>query len=105
MKKIYAACYDSLHVFNDMNEAKNFFEICYYGSEGAEKERYASIYFDLTNNNVLATDGVSNYCNCITIHNNEERENIKLDKYMSFNDAIKYYESNYVKEQNDEFVL
>ena len=41
--KIYTVCYDTLDVFNTKEEAKKFYSECYYMSEGAEQERYASI--------------------------------------------------------------
>lgn len=43
--------------FKDVEEAKQFWAECYYGSEGAEQARYADIYMQLQNGATKITDG------------------------------------------------
>ena len=91
--KIYTVCYDTLDVFNTKEEAKKFYSECYYMSEGAEHERYASILVDLNFSN-LGKDHVSTDCREISIKmNSNENEFLKinLNKYLSIEDTIKYY--------------
>ena len=91
---IYTVCYDRLDVFKTKDEAKKFYTRCYYSSEGAEHERYASILVDLNFSNV-GKDNVSSYCNEISIKSNNQENvflNIKLNDALSIDDAIKYYE-------------
>lgn len=92
--KIYTVCYDTLDVFNTKEEAKKFYSECYYMSEGAEHERYASILVDLNFSN-LGKDHVSTDCREISIKmnsNEDEFLKINLNKYLSIEDTIKYYE-------------
>lgn len=89
---VYAVCYDNLYVFNSKEDAKNFFGDCYYMSEGAEHERYASILVDLNFSN-LGKDNVSTYCREISIQSSENKFlNVELESDFSIDDAIKYYE-------------
>ena len=91
---IYAICYDTLYVFDSKKEAKSHFSECYYMSEGAEHERYASILVDLNFSN-LGKDNVSKDCNEISIKtNNYESKslNIKFDESLSIEETIKFYE-------------
>lgn len=91
---IYAVCYDTLYVFDSKKEAKSHFSDCYYMSEGAEHERYASILVDLNFSN-LGKDNVSKDCNEISIKtNNYESKslNVKLDESLSIEETIKFYE-------------
>ena len=93
MNKIYAACYDTLYVFNNKEQAKKFFGTCYYSSEGAEKERYASILADLNFSNT-GKDNISKYITNITIKVNDEEEKFlseKLDNDLSIDDSIDFY--------------
>jgi len=91
--KIYTVCYDTLDVFNSKEEAKKFYSECYYMSEGAEHERYASILVDLNFSN-LGKDNVSKYCNEISIkqNNSDKLLKIKLNDSLSIEDTIKFYE-------------
>lgn len=91
----YAVCYDTLYVFSNKIDANNFFTTCYYMSEGAEQSRYAAIIMGLMNNSKIASDHSSNYCKEIAISSQEDKDQfmkIILDDYLSFNEAIKYYE-------------
>lgn len=91
---IYAVCYDTLYVFDSKKKAKSYFSECYYMSEGAEHERYASILVDLNFSN-LGKDNVSKDCNEMSIKtNNYESKslNIKLDESLSIEETIKFYE-------------
>ena len=90
---IYTVCYDRLDVFKTKDEAKKFYTRCYYSSEGAEHERYASILVDLNFSNV-GKDNVSSYCNEISIITNENKFiNVELDDNLSIDDTIKFYEN------------
>lgn len=89
--KVYTVCYDRLDVFNNKSEAKGFYSDCYYMSEGAEHERYASILVDLNFSNI-GRDNVSTYCREISVKQEDKILNIKLDKALSIEDAINFYE-------------
>lgn len=92
--KIYTVCYDTLYVFDSKKEAKRYFGECYYMSEGAEHDRYASILVDLNFSN-LGKDNVSRDCREINIKmnsNTDECLKVNLNKYLSIEDTIKYYE-------------
>ena len=91
--KIYTVCYDTLDVFNTKEEAKKFYSECYYMSEGAEQERYASILIDLNFSN-LGKDHVSTNCReiAIKLESKDEFLNIKINDYLSIDDTIKYFD-------------
>ena len=89
--KVYTVCYDRLDVFNNKSEAKDFYSDCYYMSEGAEHERYASILVDLNFSNI-GRDNVSTYCREISVKQKDKILNIKSDKSLSIEDAINFYE-------------
>jgi len=94
MNKIYAVCYDTLYVFNGKEQAKKFFETCYYSSEGAEQERYASILADLNFSNT-GKDNISKYITNISIQVDDKTDkylNIKLNKDLSIDDSIEFYD-------------
>lgn len=78
MKNVYCACYNTLHVFNSKEKAKEFFTMCFYGSEGSEHERYANILVDLMYSNV-ATDRDSFSVWEIRYHDNNNNV-IRTDK-------------------------
>lgn len=79
--KVYTVCYDRLDVFNNKSEAKDFYSDCYYMSEGAEHERYASILVDLNFSNI-GKDNVSTYCREISVKQEDKILNIRLDKAL-----------------------
>lgn len=89
--KVYTVCYDRLDVFNNKSEAKDFYSDCYYMSEGAEHERYASILVDLNFGNI-GRDNVSTYCREISVKQEDKILNIRLDKALSIEDTINFYE-------------
>ncbi|MBO5183371.1 MAG: hypothetical protein J6B64_03120 [Bacilli bacterium] len=92
--KIYAVCYDTLDVFNTKEEAKKFYSECYYMSEGAERDRYASVLIGLNFCNI-GKDNVSEDCREIAIkipNIEDEFIKVKLDERLSIEDTIKYYE-------------
>ena len=105
--KIYTVCYDTLDVFNSKEDAKKFYSECYYMSEGAEHERYASILVDLNFSN-LGKDNVSTDCREIKIKNNDNENkflSIQLKENLSIEDTIKYYEEKIqpILEVSDEY--
>lgn len=89
--KVYTVCYDRLDVFNNKSEAKDFYSDCYYMSEGAEHECYASILVDLNFSNI-GRDNVSTYCREISVKQEDKILNIRLDKALSIEDTINFYE-------------
>lgn len=90
--KVYTVCHDILRIFNTKDDAKKFYSDCYYMSEGAEHERYASILVDLNFSN-LGKDNISINCYEISIQmTNNEFLSVKLDDSLSIDDTIKYYE-------------
>ncbi len=94
MEEVYTNCYGSLSVYKNKNDALKFYNECYLLSEGAERERYASILFALNNNESIAYDNFSNTCGEIYLHTNNYFERplkIDLDSMLSFKDCIKYY--------------
>ncbi len=105
--KIYTVCYDTLDVFNSKEDAKRFYSECYYMSEGAEHERYASILVDLNFSN-LGKDNVSIDCREIKIKNNDNESkflSVQLKERLSIEDTIKYYEEKIqpILEVSDEY--
>ena len=91
---VYTLCYDRLDVFNNKDEAKKFYTECYYMSEGAEHERYASILVDLNFSNI-GRDNVSYDCREISIKVGGYSDiflNIELEDRLSIDDTNKYYE-------------
>lgn len=92
--KTYTICYDSLSVFENKEDAKNFYTSCYYCSEGAEQSRYSSVLVDLMFSD-LAKDNVSECVRDIYIHskNYETPIKINLDSHSTFTDAIDYYKN------------
>lgn len=93
--KVYTICYNLLDVFNSKKAAKDFYSTCYYMSEGAEQERYASILVDLNFSNT-GRDNVSKYCTDIRIKLNDNKEEslvVELGDPLSVEGTIKYYES------------
>lgn len=48
--KIFVNCGGSLYEYKNKPEAMSFFEDCINCSEGSERERYTTIYFDLKSN-------------------------------------------------------
>ena len=92
MGEIYTNCYGSLSVYKNKNDALKFYNECYLLSEGAERERYASILFALNNNESIAYDNFSKNCREIYIHTNNYFERplkIDLDSMLPFKDCIK----------------
>lgn len=91
----YGVCYDTLYVFKTKEEAKKYFTECYELSEGAERERYASILIDLNKTN-LADDNVSVKCKEIAIKYDVEQRflNIYLNEPLSIESTVKFYENN-----------
>lgn len=91
-KNIYTICYDTLNVFSSKEDAKKFYIECYYMSEGAEHERYASILVDL-NFSDIGRDNVSTDCRNIRIKQDEDEFlKIELEESLSIDETIKYYE-------------
>lgn len=88
----YVKCYDTLYVFNNKDDAEKYFTECYYSSDGAERERYASVLIDLKFSNI-AKDHVDSVCNEITIANNDLKGyiNVNLNNTLTIKETIKYY--------------
>lgn len=47
MKYVYTICYNTLDVWENKQDAIEFYTECFYNSEGCEHERYANILADL----------------------------------------------------------
>lgn len=95
--EIFTICYDSLSVYKNKPDAIKFYNNCYMMCEGAEKERYASILFDLNNNKNIATDNVSRGCRDTYIHTNNYYYmplKVNLLDELSINESINYYKNN-----------
>lgn len=90
--KIYAVCYNSLHVFDTKKDARKFFDTCYHCSEGAEQQRYASILIELDSSN-FATDNVSNICRDINVIKNHGTMKIGLKEPKCIDDCIEYFKN------------
>ena len=54
----YVACYNSLYVFPNKNEATKFFADCYLMSEGHEQQRYTLILMNLALDEKISRDFV-----------------------------------------------
>lgn len=78
MKNVYVACYNTLHIFKNKENAKKFFTECFYCSEGCEHERYANILIDLMYSDI-GTDGDS-FSVWEIIYYNNNNEVIRVDK-------------------------
>lgn len=93
-EKVYTICYDTLDVFNTKEEAKKFYTTCFYSSEGAEQQRYASILVGLDFRNI-AYDNVSDSCNEISIKLEKYKDKflkVKLNDFLSIQDTVEFYE-------------
>ncbi len=94
----YAVCYDTLYVFNNLDDLKQHFGICYYSSDGAEQQRYASILIN-SDFKEIAMDNVSDDCKSIAINNyNNSNKNIfiQFEERKSIVDSLNYF-NNLVK--------
>lgn len=93
MKYVYAVCYCDLMVFKNKESAVNFFQCCFYGSEGSEHERYANILVDLMSRNI-GKDRVSDEINCITFHDEKGNCIEKIEtNWQNYESAIKEIEN------------
>lgn len=92
MKKTYAICYNTLHVFNHKKDAISFFKECcdYCDPNSSEFSRYASILVDLLFSNI-GKDNVDN--SIYEIMYEDTKEKVKLDKKINYNVLIKKIES------------
>ena len=53
---VKTVCYGKVQEWDDRSEARNFFLNAMMNSEGAERERYANIYFGLVRGQDYCTD-------------------------------------------------
>lgn len=91
----YAVCYDSLFVFENDNTLRNFFAECLAMSEGAEKNRYASVLMNSAAHWKIAEDFESEDCRDIVIRTNEYLDKcltVDLDERKSFDETVNYFE-------------
>lgn len=53
---VTTVCYGKVQEWEDRSEARNFFLNAMMNSEGAERERYANIYFGIVRGQCYCTD-------------------------------------------------
>ena len=53
---VTTVCYGKVQEWDDRSEARNFFLNAMMNSEGAERERYANIYFGIIRGQACCTD-------------------------------------------------
>lgn len=53
---VTTVCYGKVQEWDDCSEARNFFLNAMMNSEGAERERYATIYFGIIRGRDFCTD-------------------------------------------------
>ena len=53
---VTTVCYGKVQEWDDRSEARNFFLNAMMNSEGAERERYANIYFGIVRGQDYCTD-------------------------------------------------
>ena len=53
---VTTVCYGKVQEWDDRSEARNFFLNAMTNSEGAERERYANIYFGIIRGQDFSTD-------------------------------------------------
>ena len=53
---VTTVCYGKVQEWDDRSEARNFFLNAMMNSEGAERERYANIYFGIVRGQDCCTD-------------------------------------------------
>ena len=58
---IVVCCYNRIEHWENRDNAIQFYRDACMHSEGAERERYVNIYFDLTSGKDVCTDGVTDY--------------------------------------------
>lgn len=56
MAAVKTICYGEERTWNSRTEAMDFFEDCMFHTEGAERDRYMKIYYELKNGMSIATD-------------------------------------------------
>ena len=54
-------CYGKMREFKSIKEAKDFYLECYLCSEGAEKERYAEILYQILDGKKIVYDDEQDY--------------------------------------------
>lgn len=56
---IKVICYDNIELWHSRKTAMEFFKDCIFNSEGAERDRYVNVYFDLEEGLDVCEDGAS----------------------------------------------
>lgn len=106
MNKVYVNCGGSLYSFKSKREVMSFFESCIYGSEGSERERYTTIYFDVKNNlntnKRCFTDGTSRvFSSDIKVNEVDDADKKLLQKNYKItrNDLLRFEAYNYLYDE------
>ena len=55
-KKVICTCYGENYIFNNIQDAMEFFLDCMAHSEGAEQNRYTRIFLQLSAGNTICSD-------------------------------------------------
>lgn len=55
-QRVTCVTYGTPQVFEDIDQAKKFFLECMFGSEGAERDRYVTVYEQLMAGKTYCTD-------------------------------------------------
>lgn len=108
MNKIYVNCGGNLQSFYSKKEVMEFYEDCIMMSEGSERERYTSIYFEvkehLSDNQICFTDGTDHIYDSsidpVDVSHEEEkqlRECFDIDK----TDLLRFKADKYLAEKNN----
>lgn len=105
---VYVNCGGSLMQFETKKETMDFFEDCIYSSEGSERDRYTTIYFEikehLNDDKMCFTDETEYIYNsdidpedvCIE-EEKELKDNFDIDKI----DLLRFKADNYLAEKNN----
>ena len=109
MSNIYVNCGGSLMKFNNKKDTMDFFEDCIYSSEGSERNRYTTIYFEVkehfNDNQICFTDGTDHvYDSNINPEDVSHDEEKQLRKYFDIvrKTKGKYFQNAFEIESNKE---
>ncbi|WP_299996046.1 hypothetical protein [uncultured Clostridium sp.] len=108
MSNIYVNCGGSLMKFNNKKDTMDFFEDCIYSSEGSERNRYTTIYFEVkehfNDNQICFTDGTDHvYDSNINPEDVSHDEEKQLRKYFNIDkvDLLRFKADNHLAKRNN----
>ena len=103
--KILTICYGKVNIYNSKDEAKKFYLKCMLNSEGAEHERYATIYedlelgFNLCADNEFYDDIMFGRIKLVDMNEHRELKEFIINNLETTNKAIRAENNEKIKEE------